>query len=122
MAFFNTNNSATLLKKRLWHRCFSCEFCEISKSTSFCRAPLDDCFGGLRKLSSSKNRVLQNRVLLLQFIYKSVSPPRLFFFVEKTLFYMKMLNRNDTTTDKNINISSLKYNCKTVFELMQIEI
>ena len=27
--------SATLLKKRLWHKGFSCEFCEISKSTFF---------------------------------------------------------------------------------------
>ena len=26
---------ATLLKKRLWHRCFSVNFCEISKKT-FC--------------------------------------------------------------------------------------
>ena len=26
---------ATLLKKRLWHRCFSCKFCEISKNTFF---------------------------------------------------------------------------------------
>ena len=26
---------ATLLKKRLWHRCFYCEFCEISRNTFF---------------------------------------------------------------------------------------
>ena len=26
---------ATLLKKRLWHQVFSCEFCEISKNTFF---------------------------------------------------------------------------------------
>ena len=29
----------TLLKKSLWHRCFSCEFCEISKNTFFYRTP-----------------------------------------------------------------------------------
>ena len=32
--------SATLLKKRLWHRFFSCDFCEISKNTFFYRTPL----------------------------------------------------------------------------------
>ena len=26
---------ATLLKKRLWHKCFSCEFCEIFKNIFF---------------------------------------------------------------------------------------
>ena len=26
---------ATLVKKRLWHRCFFCEFCEISKNAFF---------------------------------------------------------------------------------------
>ena len=26
---------ATLLKKMLWHRCFSCEFCEMSKNAYF---------------------------------------------------------------------------------------
>ena len=31
---------ATLLKKRLWHRCFSCEFCEIYKNTFFYRTTL----------------------------------------------------------------------------------
>ena len=30
---------ATLLKRRLWHRC-SCEFCEISENTFFYRTPL----------------------------------------------------------------------------------
>ena len=29
--------SATLLKKRVWHRWFSCQFCEISKNTFFHR-------------------------------------------------------------------------------------
>ena len=29
--------SATLLKKSLWHRCFFCEFCKISKNTFFYR-------------------------------------------------------------------------------------
>ena len=32
--------SATLLKKRPWHRCFSWEFCEISKNSFFYRTPL----------------------------------------------------------------------------------
>ena len=31
---------AILLKKRLWHRYFSCEFCEIFKDTLFKRTPL----------------------------------------------------------------------------------
>ena len=31
---------ATLLKKRLWHRCFPVNFCEISKKTFFHRTPL----------------------------------------------------------------------------------
>ena len=31
---------ATLSKKRLWHRCFSRKFCEISKNTFFQRTPL----------------------------------------------------------------------------------
>ena len=31
---------ATLLKKRLWHRCFPVNFCEISKNTFFHRIPL----------------------------------------------------------------------------------
>ena len=31
---------ATLSKKRLWHRCFSCEFCEIFKNTFSYRTPL----------------------------------------------------------------------------------
>ena len=31
---------ATLLKKRLWHRCFSCHFCEIFINTFFHRTPL----------------------------------------------------------------------------------
>ena len=30
----------TLLKKRLWHRCFPVNFCEISKNTVFNRIPL----------------------------------------------------------------------------------
>ena len=38
--FFNKVGAATLLKKRLWHRCFFCEFCEISKNTFFLREPL----------------------------------------------------------------------------------
>ena len=35
--FFNkvAGLPATLLKKSLWHRFFSCEFCEISKNTFF---------------------------------------------------------------------------------------
>ena len=34
----------TLLKKRLWQRCFSCEFCEISKNIFFYRTPPQGCF------------------------------------------------------------------------------
>ena len=36
--FFNKNaglRPATLLKKRIWHRYFTCEFCEISENTFF---------------------------------------------------------------------------------------
>ena len=35
MAAFKRLRPPTLLKKRLWHRCFSCEFCQISKNTFF---------------------------------------------------------------------------------------
>ena len=35
--------SATLLKKRLWHRCFPVNFVEFLR-TPFYRTPLDDCF------------------------------------------------------------------------------
>ena len=31
---------ATLRKKRLWHKCFICEFCEILKNTYYFRTPL----------------------------------------------------------------------------------
>ena len=31
--------SVTLLKKGLWHRCFSCEFCEISENAFLYRTP-----------------------------------------------------------------------------------
>ena len=31
---------ATLLRKRLWHRCFPVEFCEIYKNTFYYRTPL----------------------------------------------------------------------------------
>ena len=31
---------ATLLKRRLWHRCFPVKFCEISQNTFYYRAPL----------------------------------------------------------------------------------
>ena len=34
------NKAATLLKKRLWHRCFQVNFFEISKNTFFHRTPL----------------------------------------------------------------------------------
>ena len=34
------NEAATLLKKRLWHRCFQVNFFEISKNTFFHRTPL----------------------------------------------------------------------------------
>ena len=40
--FFNKNaglRPATLLKKKLCHRCFFCEFCEVSKNTFSYRAP-----------------------------------------------------------------------------------
>ena len=33
----------TLLKKRLWHRCFSVNFVKFLR-TSFYRTPPDDCF------------------------------------------------------------------------------
>ena len=41
--FFNTVaglRPATLFKKRLWHRMFSCEFCEFLKNTIFYNMPL----------------------------------------------------------------------------------
>ena len=41
---FMGHRSATSFKERLWHRFFSCEFCEIFKNTFFYRRPLDNCF------------------------------------------------------------------------------
>ena len=35
MAAFKRLRPPTLWKKRLWHRCFPCEFCQISKNTFF---------------------------------------------------------------------------------------
>ena len=35
MAAFKCLRPATLLKKRLWHRCFLVNFCQISKNTFF---------------------------------------------------------------------------------------
>ena len=37
--FLKDYRTATLLKKRLWHRCFSYAFCEISKKTFYYRTP-----------------------------------------------------------------------------------
>ena len=38
---------ATLLKKRLWHRCFPVNFVKFLR-TPFLRTPLDDCFWNVR--------------------------------------------------------------------------
>ena len=35
MVAFKRLMSATLLKRRLWHRCFSCDFCQICKNAFF---------------------------------------------------------------------------------------
>ena len=37
---FQSLGPVTLLKKRFWHRCFCCEFCEISQNTFPCRTTL----------------------------------------------------------------------------------
>ena len=43
---------AILLKKRLWHSSFLLHLAKISKSTSFYRTPLGDCFCKSQSLSS----------------------------------------------------------------------
>ena len=58
---------ATLLKKRLWHRCFPVNFVKFLR-TPFCRTPLDDCFYFLR--ISSQHTTLSTD-------YRS-SPPEVF--------------------------------------------
>ena len=40
---FSGLSTATLLKKRLWHRCFPVNFAKLLR-TPFYRTPLDDCF------------------------------------------------------------------------------
>ena len=42
---------ATLLKRRLWHRCFPINFCEVFKNTY--KTPLDDCFWPKKALGIS---------------------------------------------------------------------
>ena len=55
--------SATLLKKRLRHRCFpvglSCEFCEISKNTFFYRTALLAAFEEQKKI----NGITSNEII-----------------------------------------------------------
>ena len=49
--FFNKAaglSSATLFKKRLWHRCFLVDFVKFLRIT-FYRKPLEDCFQTLQK-------------------------------------------------------------------------
>ena len=45
---------ATLLKKRLWHRCFTCEFCKIC-NTFFYRTPLVAASGFAKGVSKNNN-------------------------------------------------------------------
>ena len=52
---------ATLLKKRLWHRCFFCEFCEISKNTFFNRIHLVAASSILRETWKTSVQPMSNR-------------------------------------------------------------
>ena len=46
--FFNKVRPATLLKNRLWHRCFPVNFAKFLRTLFFHRTPLDECFCILR--------------------------------------------------------------------------
>ena len=48
---------ATLLKKRLWHRCFPANFAKFLR-TPFFRTPPDDCFWPLPFANTWKKKVL----------------------------------------------------------------
>ena len=49
---------ATLLKKRLWHRCFPINFAKFPK-TSFHRTPLNNCFSTMQHfLAENPSKVL----------------------------------------------------------------
>ena len=53
--------TATLLKKRPWHRCFPVNFAKLLR-TPFYRTPLDDCFwtfSSQEKLTKSKWRLVR---------------------------------------------------------------
>ena len=64
---------ATLLKKRLWHRCFYCEFCEISKNTFFDKTPLVAASDLLSRYLSLRKK-LSTFTLLHKFIIQSIRP------------------------------------------------
>ena len=53
--------SATLFKKRLWHRCFSMNFAKFLR-TPFHRAPLNDCFLTIQHfLAENPSKVLNGQ-------------------------------------------------------------
>ena len=56
--------SATLLKKRLWHRLFSCEFWQIYKNTflqnTFGRLILDQCFSNVFNVKAIFSARIEN--------------------------------------------------------------
>ena len=52
---------ATLLKKRLWHRCFPMNFAKFPR-TPFHRTPLNDCFSTMQPfLAENPSKVLKGQ-------------------------------------------------------------
>ena len=70
---YRRSRREVLLKKRLWHQVFSCEFCEICKNTFSYRIPLVASFEKRRILVSHwfKNRMNRIRMFYLECLTKA---------------------------------------------------
>ena len=67
---------ATLLKKRLWHRCFPMNFAKFLR-TSFHRTPLNDCFSTIQHfLAENPSKILnvQQQHKGVTFHWSKISP------------------------------------------------
>ena len=64
--FQKTPVSETLLKKKLWHRCFPVNFAKFLR-TPFCRIPPDDCFCILKLEKKATFCDVINKPIIYQF-------------------------------------------------------
>ena len=85
---------ATLLKKRLWHRCFPVNFAKFLRTLFFYRAPLGNCFWSSRSHMFYKVGVLKNLAK----------------FTEKHLCCSLFSNRPATLWKKRLHHSSFPMN------------